>query len=563
MGKKLMILLFTLILITGNLSLACNSQAESYHEYDNPETDLAPPYEADNPNPKNNAKCVPPSPFISVDLPNPPDPDGDAVMVCFHDATNLTMFDASEYSANGGTITAQWNYAKKPGKKYYWYVIIYDIWQIPTRSPGYPKNWSFKIDLPPDKPSNPKPINKERYVNITPKLSVDVSDPDGNPMDVTFYDATNIPSRVIGVANNIPSNTSASIIWKDLEYGTKYKWYAVADDGIFTNQSDTFSFTTNYLPSFSNIYPPDNAEDIPFDIDELSLDIVDKDGDSFTWSIMTYPYIGKNDGTNEINGTKTCIVNDLQPFTEYSWAVNATDMRGATRKAFFTFKTTENIAPILNLLSPENDDISISIANCVLNWSCDDPDGENDKLVYDIYFGKTANPPLIEENKSYNCYEIPYDLDLDTVYYWKVVATDVFGKITESDIYSFRTSRKPPPPAIGSINISFPRIVFPFGFVKADVKNIGVRDASDINWEINVNGGLLKRVNITKSGNITRLNKDDSNEISSYRFLELKTKIFGFGSIDIIVKISNIKKEKVGKEIREGFVIGPIVLIFN
>jgi hypothetical protein len=239
MRKKLMILLFIFILITGNLSLTHIGKAGVYYGYE-------PPYEAENPYPKNNEKCVPPRPILSVDLPDPPDPDGDMVQVCFIDASDSYIFAIVPGITNGGTISApQWKNATTPGETYHWYVIITDIWLIPTRSPQYPENWSFTIDLPPDKPSNPKPVNNERYVNATPLLSVDVSDPDGNTMNVTFYDATNNGKRVIGVVNNVASGETASLYWKDCEYGTTYKWYAVANDSIMENCSDIFSFTTD------------------------------------------------------------------------------------------------------------------------------------------------------------------------------------------------------------------------------------------------------------------------------------------------------------------------------
>jgi len=70
-----------------------------------------------------------------------------------------------------------------------------------------------------------------------------VSDPDGDTMDVRFYNASN--DQLIGTAYNIPNGGKASIVWSDLSFYTEYRWYVVADDGNGgTTRSSTWSFTT-------------------------------------------------------------------------------------------------------------------------------------------------------------------------------------------------------------------------------------------------------------------------------------------------------------------------------
>ena len=74
-------------------------------------------------------------------------------------------------------------------------------------------------------------------------LTVRVTDPDGHKMDVSFYDAST-HAQIGGTQVNISSGSTASIVWSGLSAGTIYRWYAVADDGLNTTQSDTWSFTT-------------------------------------------------------------------------------------------------------------------------------------------------------------------------------------------------------------------------------------------------------------------------------------------------------------------------------
>ena len=94
---------------------------------------------------------------------------------------------------------------------------------------------------PPDTPINPKPENNSENIGINPELSVFVTDPDGDNMNVSFY---NENDELIGVVNNAQNATNASLYWGDLEYNTSYSWYAVANDSEFETHSDNFTFKT-------------------------------------------------------------------------------------------------------------------------------------------------------------------------------------------------------------------------------------------------------------------------------------------------------------------------------
>ena len=74
--------------------------------------------------------------------------------------------------------------------------------------------------------------------------------------------------------------------------------------------------------------------------------------------------------------------------------------------------------------------------NSTLSWSCTDPDG--DPLTYDVYFGTTNNPPLAGSNQTNTNYN-PGQLDKNTTYYWKIVAKDNQGGVTEGSVWSFIT----------------------------------------------------------------------------------------------------------------------------
>jgi len=99
------------------------------------------------------------------------------------------------------------------------------------------------VNHPPDKPTNPNPPDGATGIDLNPTLSVDVYDPDGDTMDITFYDASD--DSIIGTDYDVPSGGTASVTWSGLDYDTTYGWYTIADDKKGgTNTSDTWHFTT-------------------------------------------------------------------------------------------------------------------------------------------------------------------------------------------------------------------------------------------------------------------------------------------------------------------------------
>jgi len=101
---------------------------------------------------------------------------------------------------------------------------------------------SGSVNNPPDAPSDSVPVNNSVDIGTSPTLYVNVSDTDGDSMDVTFYNSSD--DSVIGTDTSVVSGGTASTTWSGLSYSTVYSWYAIADDGSDTTQSATWSFTT-------------------------------------------------------------------------------------------------------------------------------------------------------------------------------------------------------------------------------------------------------------------------------------------------------------------------------
>lgn len=102
------------------------------------------------------------------------------------------------------------------------------------------------VNVRPNEPVNPNPPDNADGVDINPTLSVNVSDSDGDVLNVTFFDASD--DSIIGYVE-VPSGGVASINWYGLAYLTEYNWYVIVNDSEYATQSVTWSFTTVQKPA--------------------------------------------------------------------------------------------------------------------------------------------------------------------------------------------------------------------------------------------------------------------------------------------------------------------------
>lgn len=85
--------------------------------------------------------------------------------------------------------------------------------------------------------------------------------------------------------------------------------------------------------------------------------------------------------------------------------------------------------------NPSNNAIDVSTTTS-LSWACSDPEG--DPIIYDIYFGTSTYPPLLETNYASTNFD-PGALSANTTYYWQITAEDDIGNSTEGNVWSFTT----------------------------------------------------------------------------------------------------------------------------
>jgi len=242
---------------------------------------------------------------------------------------------------------------------------------------------------PPYMPSNPSPTDGQTGVGTSPTLGVDVSDTDGDSMDVHFYNADG--DTLIGTASGIASGGRSEVTWPSLAYSTQYRWYAVADDGEYQTQSETWSFTTKGDPGGGD---PGGGDPGGGDPGDNKLPIADADG-PYT-GFVGIPVIFNGSGSNDPDGY----------ITNYTWRFG---------------DGTEGYGEITNHTYIEIGNYTVTIL------VTDDGGKKSSNLTYAIITGVANNPPSMpvvtgsrmgQKNIIYNYTAVSTDLDNDTIRYF-------------------------------------------------------------------------------------------------------------------------------------------------
>ena len=271
-----------------------------------------------NPTPSDDAIEIDTNPTLSVLV---SDPDGDLLNVAFYNAEDDSLIDIDLQVSSGGTASVSWSGLDKK-TSYSWYVIVGDG-QVIRQSDA----WSFTtLNNAPNAPINPIPMKNAIGVPLNTTLSVEVSDPNEDLMNVSFYNA--LDDSLIGTDYGVSSGGIATVDWFGLLGNTIYNWYAVANDSSKSNQSEIWSFTTvntaPYAPT--NPTPSDAAIEVPIN-PTLSVLVSDPDGDSMNiafYNALDHSLIGTD--TNVMSGGIASIIwSGLLEGEDYEWYAIAFD----------------------------------------------------------------------------------------------------------------------------------------------------------------------------------------------------------------------------------------------
>ncbi|MFO7916033.1 MAG: hypothetical protein R6U43_10140 [Candidatus Krumholzibacteriales bacterium] len=170
----------------------------------------------------------------------------------------------------------------------------------------------------------------------------------------------------------------------------------------------------------------------------LSWQCSDPDGDDLEFEVYIRPEGGAEESF-PVDEMTLEMQDPLEPYTDYTWKVTASDGGRSTTGSDWTFTTCASMEmPPQVPENPSPPDLSSGQpVNISLSWDCIDPN-LNDTITYDIYFGQNNPPPLLYsdlQNSACN----PGQLEYATTYYWYVSAEDEAQNRTDSPVWSFST----------------------------------------------------------------------------------------------------------------------------
>ncbi|GAA4276692.1 fibronectin type III domain-containing protein [Aquimarina mytili] len=189
------------------------------------------------------------------------------------------------------------------------------------------------------------------------------------------------------------------------------------------------------------VFPSNNLTCASTDLEFAWNTATDPDGDTVSYVIE----IAAEPSFNTILFTSvTSAANkvfDLEKGITYYWRVKASDDKGndgdySTVQSFFTEPeaSINRLPGIPELISPGSGN-RVTGSSITLDWDANDADG--DSLTYDVYFGISDSPSLLEENSTTS--QIEVSVSTGITYYWRVVVKDSNQNATMGQIWNFRT----------------------------------------------------------------------------------------------------------------------------
>ncbi len=396
------------------------------------------PFPAEEPSPGDGEKNVTNEPELSVLV---YDPNYDLLNVTFYNGADDSVIGKLNRISSGSRASVTWD-SLQPKTSYSWYVKTNDS-ELSAVSPTW--NFTTMNNHVPLKPYDPNPANGAVDVNTELDLSVNVSDPDGNQMNVTFYKGEDgeFIDKIFGVQNG-----SVNTTLEGLSYNTTYDWYVEVKDRYSVNRSDTWSFTTarepkeNKAPYRPKDPQPFNGSIVEGEIVNLSVSVSDPDSDVLTvkfFNATSDELIRSKSGVS--NGSRVEVVwEDLAPGNTYNWYASVEDGKKSNTSdvwSFTTVKTGENSPPFLpNEPLPNHGEKNVSTSP-LLSVYISDQEGN----PCSVSFHDSSTDELIGEKNGFNNESVSAQwegLEVDTTYGWYVKVSDGENTV-ESSTWSFTT----------------------------------------------------------------------------------------------------------------------------
>lgn len=323
---------------------------------------------------------------------------------------------------------------------YYWKVVAKDNSGASAAS----ETWAFTTGSPnlhsPDAPVYISPANNTLNISTTPLLQWQEStDADGDKPVYDVYLWENATASSLIAANlAMPSFQ----INTPLKGNTNYFWKIVARDaGGKEATGAIWKFTTlNNVPAPAVLSTPvHQATGTDHNITLTWQKALDAEGDSVYYEV--WYGAGAMPDRMQVTGNNNLLLT-LAANTVYNWKIVSVDIHGGRSESeirtFTTGNNTANTPPTApSLLMPANNSTGI-LFQPALQWNAA-ADNDQDVLSYTVYMGTDGvNLTAVVSGLVNNSYTPA--LEAGKKYFWKVVAHDNKGGVSESDTWQFTTS---------------------------------------------------------------------------------------------------------------------------
>ncbi len=221
---------------------------------------------------------------------------------------------------------------------------------------------------------------------------------------------------------------------------------AVLSMGLLASCGDDASPSApgNSPPKVPHLPEPADSSDYVREYLTVSWECSDPDGDELIYTVQ----VKEDDDYVVYSGQTLLKTMDTGLYllreTMYTWRVVASDGLENSESEWWTFFTPDfSNEPPYPPADPHPADLAIDVQTVGVHftWSADDPD-ENDVLTYNVYFDTHTDPGLVATGLTETSHALP-PLDYDTVYFWRISATDSHGEVTFSPTWTFTTRAQP------------------------------------------------------------------------------------------------------------------------
>lgn len=404
--------------------------------------------------------------------------------------TSEDIFNASTTGQTLGTITSPvpgtrvsvFSSGLADGTTYYFGVKLADYAGNPTvlaaTSPFACTNSSPTVSIG-------VPVSSTETWTGNSLISWTASDPDpGDSLRFSIYASNNSgASYTILVASGLANGTT-EYLWNTLRtvIGDQYSLKVTAIDARGLSDSATsqiFTVTNSSYPPVVTITAPADAI-VASGVITLTWNVSDPNvSDTHTYDI----YISSDSGTSfnwHFNVFQTSYQLDTRLYPNgpnYQILARATDPGGLSGQDTVSFKIdNSNLAPReFSLLSPLNNSAR-SPLSLDFSWENNGDPNPEDALTYTLYF--STNPlfhnPIMISGITSNSYTLnPSALQVETAYYWKVVARDPLGLLKEcrQSFWALILSRTKADSADGRIRLEISSGLPENGYIKIERYN--------------------------------------------------------------------------------------------